>query len=397
MKITIVTGFFLPVPPVRGGSTEKIWHRLALLFAAEGHAVTFVSRSWPGFAERETLDGVTYLRARGADLSSSLTVNLYHDLVWGIRVARLLPTADVVICNTVTLPIWLRSVRPKAGRVVAVVARMPKGHGRGYGRVDLALALGPAVADKLRTENPRLASRIAPFPYPIDWALHAEARFGRAGHPSLPLSHSQPRLTIGYVGRLHPEKGLRLLLGAARRLTERTGLPDWRLLVVGPSAVESGGGGDIWLNGLQKEFGPALGARLVCAPPEFDAAKLARIYGSIDIFCYPSVAEKGETFGVAVAEAMAAGCAPVVSALACFGELVRDGDTGSVFDHRAPDAETRLADALQALLADPARRQAIAARAQEHARRFDYPVCAKALLDELSRLVSGGSKANPTP
>ena len=36
MRITIVTGFFLPVPPVRGGSTEKIWHRLAREFAAAG-------------------------------------------------------------------------------------------------------------------------------------------------------------------------------------------------------------------------------------------------------------------------------------------------------------------------------------------------------------------------
>ena len=48
MKINIATGFFLPVPPAAGGATEKIWHRLAQVFAAAGHEVTFISRTWPG-------------------------------------------------------------------------------------------------------------------------------------------------------------------------------------------------------------------------------------------------------------------------------------------------------------------------------------------------------------
>src|ERR1019366_7880209 len=36
VKITTVTGFFLPVPAVSGGSTEKSWHGLAGLFASAG-------------------------------------------------------------------------------------------------------------------------------------------------------------------------------------------------------------------------------------------------------------------------------------------------------------------------------------------------------------------------
>jgi len=381
MKISIVTGFFLPVPPVRGGATEKIWHRLAREFAARGHDVTLVSRTWPGFAARETVAGVSLVRVRGADHTRSLALNLWLDLLWGIRVARVLPKADAVICNTVLLPIWLRRIRPSAGRVVAVVARMPKGRGRLYGGVDLALALSTEVADKLRSENPGLASRIAPFPFPIDWSLHANARAAAVRPPS-PLS-------IGYVGRVHPEKGLRLLLTAARLLAGRVDLPPWTLDIVGPVGVPSGGGGEPWWNALRAEFAAGLGPRLRQAGPEFDPERLARTYASLDIFCYPSIAEGGETFGVAVAEAMAAGCGPVVSALACFRDLVADGDTGLVFDHAAPDAAERLADALARLIRDAPLRRAIADRAQARARRFDYAESARAVLERLTRLVHG--------
>jgi len=378
MRITIVTGFFLPVPPVQGGSTEKIWHRLAQEFAAAGHGVTFVSRTWPDLAPEETSRGVRHVRLRGADHTRFLPLNLLLDFWWGIRVARRLPAADVVICNTVTLPVWLRRLKPAAGRVVAVLARMPKGHGRAYGGVDLLFSLSSAVTAKLRSENPRLAARIAPFPYPIDWALHAAA--SARGTPPAPLR-------IGYIGRIHPEKGLHLLLAAAARLASRTDLPAWRLELTGPVSVAQGGGGETFRDGLMAGFAPALGDRLEVFPAEFDAAKLAARYGRLDVFCYPSLAEQGETFGVAVAEAMAAGCAAVVSSLNCFRQLVRDGETGVVFDHRSPDAAARLAESLAGLLVDAARRRTLAARGQEHVRRFDYRESAQTVLAALAMLV----------
>ena len=378
MRITIITGFFLPVPPVRGGSTEKIWYRLAREFAAAGHSVTFFSRAWRGFAADETSDGVRHVRLRGADHTRFLSLNLLLDFWWGVRVARRPPPADVVICNTVTLPVWLRRLKPSAGRVVAVLARMPKGHGRAYGGVDLLFSLSEAVTAKLRSENPRLAARIAPFPYPIDWALHAQA--AAKSSPPAPLR-------IGYVGRIHPEKGLRLLLAAAVRLAARTDLPAWQLELIGPVSVAQGGGGEAYRDALVREFTPVLGDRLAFLPPEFDAAKLVARYGALDVFCYPSLAEQGETFGVAVAEAMAAGDVAVVSALACFEQLVRDGETGLVFDHRAPDADARLADILARLLADAGLRHTLAARGQEHVRQYDYKESAQTVLAVLATLV----------
>jgi glycosyltransferase involved in cell wall biosynthesis len=386
MRITIVTGFFLPVPPVLGGSTEKIWYRLAQEFASAGHQVTFVSRHVMGLARREVSHGVTHLRLPGADHRRSLMTNLLLDFWWGLRVGWALPRGDIVICNTVTLPVWLRWLKPSAGRVVAVLARMPKGHGRFYNRVDLLLSLSAAVTTKLRAENPRLANRIAPFPYPIDWERHAGA--SAQENPPRSVAPAGRVLTIGYVGRIHPEKGLRLLLAAAERLVQRTDLPAWRLELVGPAQIAHGGAGAIFEEALLADFGPSLGDRLSFVGPDFNVDSLAQRYGRMDIFCYPSVAEQGETFGVSVAEAMAAGAAPVVSALECFRELVRDGETGLVFDHRGTGPEERLATALARLLSDPVLRHDLAQRGRQHVRQFNYPESARAVLAQLSRLNS---------
>jgi hypothetical protein len=40
MRITIVQGAFLPVPPVLGGAVEKIWFALGKEFASRGHGDT---------------------------------------------------------------------------------------------------------------------------------------------------------------------------------------------------------------------------------------------------------------------------------------------------------------------------------------------------------------------
>jgi glycosyltransferase involved in cell wall biosynthesis len=376
MRITIVTGFFLPVPPVRGGSTEKIWHRLAIQLAAAGHTVTFISRRWTGMPDRETVEGVNHIRVRGADHHRSLAANLWLDFRWGARVARFLPMADVVICNTVTLPAWLARLKPEAGRVVAVLARMPKGHGRAYGKVDLLLALSDTVATRLKKEKPSLGPRIARFPYPIDWALHANT----------PRAVRSSPVTIGYVGRIHADKGITLLLEAAANLLTRPDLPPWRIELVGPSSVPEGGGGESYRDELLQRFSSVLGDRLHFTGPEFDATKLARRYAAMDIFCYPS-RDSGETFGVAVAEAMAAGCTPVVSSLECFRELVHPGANGLVFDHTGLNAARTLADALDSLLRKPDLRSQFSQRAQDHARSYDFSQSATNLLVLLERIV----------
>jgi glycosyltransferase involved in cell wall biosynthesis len=379
MRITIVTGFFLPVPPLSGGATEKIWHGLAKVFAASGHSVTFVSRTWPGLPATGVEDGVRHVRLPGFNHTRSFALNAALDLWWGIRVTRALPAGDAVVCNTISMPVWLRRIRPSAGKVAVMIGRTPKGQTAMYGGVDRIYA--PSTFVQRRISSPRLAPRVLVTGYPIEWGLHAGA-----------AAQASPPVTVGYIGRLHPEKGIELLVRAAGRLALRTDLPTWRLRLMGPSAVAAGGGGPEWLGRLQAETARSLGDRVEWLPADFGAANLARAYGAIDVFCYPSLADRGETFGVSVAEAMAARCAPVVSALECFGDLVEDGRTGLVFDHSSPDAEALLADRIGRLIADAGLRNALALAGQAHVRRFDYPNVSSRILGDLSLLTGAGGK-----
>jgi glycosyltransferase involved in cell wall biosynthesis len=391
MRITIVGGFFLPVPPVSGGSTEKSWYRLARLFAAQGHEVTMISRRWPGWPDEETVEGVRLLRLRGFDHRRKLGLNLLLDFLWSWRVFFALPRADIVIVNAVTLPAWLGLLRPSAGRVVLMTGRMPKGQYRRYRRIALVLAASSHVRDRVVAENPALAAVSQVKGYPIDSTQLGE-RVGTRPH-YLPAP-AEGQITLGFVGRIHEEKGLRLLVEALRLVAQTPGLPPWRLLLCGPSDIARGGSGAIFRGHLQHQLSGLLPpGDFHLLDPEFNERSLATVYQSLDIFCFPSLAEQGETFGVAVAEAMAAGAAPVVSNLACFTDFVRDGVNGLVFDHRAPDPAAALAAAIRRLMLDPALRRQLAAAGRETARRYDYATYAGALLEDFTRLTTPA----PTP
>jgi glycosyltransferase involved in cell wall biosynthesis len=377
MRITIAMGFFLPVPALAGGATEKIWLRLAEAMTAEGHDVTVISRRWPGLASTERRNGVHHLRLPGWNHTRSLGLNLCLDWLWGRRVRRALPEGDVVVCNTVSLPFRLRRLRPAAGRVAVVLGRMPKGQVRIYGGVDLLLATSEAVATKARAENPAVTDRIVLFPNPIDWHRHRSA--SRQDKDRLPFR-------IGYIGRIHPEKGLEQLLEAAVLLTQRGDLPDWLLEFTGPWTVPQGGGGGAYRDGLREHYLPLLGDRFVLREPVFDPTALATIYGGLHAFCYPSLAARGEGLSIAPLEAMAAGAVPVVSRLACYRDVIRDGGNGFQFEHGSPEAAAELGRIFARLMVEPGLRSTLANRAQEDARRYDYAGTAAFLLREFARL-----------
>ncbi|MBL9215492.1 MAG: glycosyltransferase family 4 protein [Opitutaceae bacterium] len=377
MRISIVSGFFLPVPPISGGSTEKSWYNLAREFARQGHEVTIFSRRWPGFPDEEVADGVRHVRLPGADHRRRLWANLLLDFLWSWRVCLALPAADIVVVNAVTLPAWLGWLRPRAGRVVIMTGRMPKGQYRHYRRIARVLAASSHVRDRVVAENPALAAVTRVCGYPIDWSLP------NRDAPAAPAAE----VTFGFVGRIHEEKGLMLLADALAIVGRTPDLPPWRLVLCGPVDVARGGSGAVFRGQLLHRLTQAMPVdRFSLLEPQFNERSLAGVYRRMQVFCYPSLAEQGETFGVAVAEAMAAGAVPVVSELACFTDFVRDGANGLVFAHRAPDAAARLAAALIRLLREPALRGRLTAAARETARAYDYPAYAGALLADFAQL-----------
>jgi glycosyltransferase involved in cell wall biosynthesis len=376
MKITVVMGFFLPVPPAAGGAVEKSWHRLAREFARRGHDVTVVSRRWPGWPDIEIQDGVTHFRIQGFNHTKKLWLNLVLDFIWNLRVFFRLPRADIVVVNSVSLPCWLGWLRPSAGRVVVMPGRMPKGQFRAYNHVSLVMATSTPVLAALIAESPRWSPVARIYGYPVNVSAFAGPR--AAAHV----------VTLGFIGRIHPEKGLDLLVNALALLAAKN-LPAWRVLLCGPVEVAQGGAGTAYRDALAARLAKSLPAdRFIFAPAEFNESALAARYREIDVFCYPSLAVRGETFGVSVVEAMAAGAVPVVSDLACFRDFVRPGLNGECFDHTRADASAQLARVLAALITDSGRRHALALQARTGAQTYDFPAYAGRLLPDFARLVS---------
>jgi glycosyltransferase involved in cell wall biosynthesis len=99
---------------------------------------------------------------------------------------------------------------------------------------------------------------------------------------------------VGYVGRLSPEKNVRLLARVDEALS-RAGLQDFRICVVG------GGGEKEWLqqNLPHGEF-----------PGVLRGEPLARAYANFDLFAFPS---RTDTYGNVIQEAMASGVPCVVT------------------------------------------------------------------------------------
>jgi len=343
MRITIVQGAFLPVPPLLGGAVEKVWTALGLWLAARGHAVTHVGCSYPGLAERETVEGVNYVRVRGAETPNLLWRLKWRDFRYTMRVLPQLPPADVVVSHTFWLPITLRD--PRQGAIYVHVARYPRGQLRLYGQAARWQTVSTPIAAVMASQAPWGADRIKVIPYFLPPVAGAE-REAPAG------MRADGRLLLVYAGRVHPEKGVHLILGALARMSPQE-QACWQVRIVGPWRTAQGGGGEAYRERL-RTAAAVLGLPVAFEEPLFDAAALQAVYRAADLFVYPSLAEQGETFGVAPLEAMAAGCPVLVSDLACFRDFFTPGKHGWVFDHRAAEAEQALTQRLREVAAQRA-------------------------------------------
>ena len=169
--------------------------------------------------------------------------------------------------------------------------------------------------------------------------------------------------TVGFLGRFdEPRKGMPVLLDAVRRLAPTR--PDLRVLVVGSGDVAA----------LRRLAGP-VADRLDVLGPVDDASKAAALR-SVDVFCAPNTG--GESFGIVLTEALAAGAPVLASDLDAFrGVLGEDESAGVLFP--AGDAAA-LADRLGELLDDPARRTALSAAGRVRAGHFGWPAVTASVL-----------------
>ncbi|MGE0723490.1 MAG: glycosyltransferase, partial [Alphaproteobacteria bacterium] len=268
LRITIVQGPFLPVPPLRGGAIEKAMVALGREWARDGHAVTHLSRRFPGLPDAETVAGVRHVRVPSVDMPAGKVAFRWHELRYCLAVRRALPPGDVVLANLVLLP--LLPLPRAAGRLFLYLARQPKRQVGLYLQAAGLLAASQAVADGVRRVAPWMAARTHVVHTPLANAF-AVGTVERARE-------------ILYAGRIHPEKGIETAIDAFRRLAPDH--PGWRLRLIGPWREAEGGAGAGYRDALRARAGDAA---ITIDEPIYDGAALAEAYARASLFAYPSV------------------------------------------------------------------------------------------------------------
>ena len=263
-----------------------------------------------------------------------------------------------------------------------------------------SIAEGPMVGTfHAAAPRQRIAFAIAPFIEPIVEKLRARIAVSEFARETLrihldtdavvipngisverfqnvePNSDWKRGKTIGFIGRFNePRKGLDLLLEAIPDVARIH--PDFRLLIAGPG------------EGLEvmQSIPPGLRPRIEFLGRLSDEEK-ARFLKSVSVYVAPNTG--GESFGIILAEAMAAGAAIVASDLPAFEAVLSEGKYGKLF---ANENKSALASSLIDLLSHDEERNRLRTSAIEGATRFDWSQVGPQIVNVYLHAIGDGEK-----
>ena len=222
-----------------------------------------------------------------------------------------------------------------------------------YGMARLIMAPNQATVDLLEQRTGKPAMLMG---HGVDVELfHPERRARRDG-----------AFTLGYVGRITPEKNVRVLVDIERACLN-LGLQDFRMVLVGRGSEER------WLkaNLRHAEFLGTLRGR-----------ELAQVFAGMDVFVFPSTTD---TFGLVILEAMASGVPVIVSPGGGPQHQVRPGQTG--FIASTPE---EFAGHILALKNDPCLHSRMREEARRHACTASWDTVFSDVYGMYDRVLAGG-------
>jgi glycosyltransferase involved in cell wall biosynthesis len=190
------------------------------------------------------------------------------------------------------------------------------------------------------------------------------------GYGPKPAAPNPP--VLGYLARMHYSKGLSTLVDAFILLGQRDRIKNLRLKIGGAQV----GGDAAYAATLQEKLTAAGLADRVTFHPNLDRDEKIAFLQSLSVLSVP--ATYGESFGLYVIEALAAGTPVIQPRHAVFPELLAETGGGVLCE---PDDPASLADAVENLLTDPAAAYALG----EEGRRN---VVARFSVDEMARNVA---------
>ena len=175
-------------------------------------------------------------------------------------------------------------------------------------------------------------------------------------------------LRVVFVGRPEERKGLPILLTAFGALVEHV---PCRLTVIGAEREDV----------LHYLADPEL-MRWIDVEGRVSGERLWRSLHEADVLCAPSLS--GESFGMVLTEAFAAGTPVIASAIAGYSDVVTDGVDGILVPPADPQ---RLAEELQRVHHEPERLRAMGEAARLSAQRYAWPRVADRVTEVYERAI----------
>jgi len=345
--------------PRYGGVTEHV-HHTAVELRRRGHQVTIITSRFrrgesPSDAEVERIGYNLLIPFNGAFVDLAVGIRLRSQLRGLLRRhdfdilhthAPLVPTLPLIAVETAECP-QVGTFHTTSGPSKLIEAFLEPLNTR-MKRLDARIAVSETARDF-----------VAQY-FPGDYLVIPNGVDTERFHPAVePFAEWRDpgRVNVLFVGRLDPRKGVQVLVDAMPELLARTN-DRARLLVVG----------DSYLRGrFEASVAPAARdhVRFIGHVPSCD---LPRWYATGDIFVSPALGH--ESFGIVLAEAMAAGRAVVASDIPGYRCVVQPGVNGVV---SPPGDVSALAATLAALVEDGDRRAALAVRGRARALEFAWP------------------------
>ncbi|OBA59051.1 alpha-(1-2)-phosphatidylinositol mannosyltransferase [Mycobacterium sp. 1100029.7] len=267
--------------------------------------------------------------------------------MWALRIAEgpIVATFHTSTTKSLTLTVFQGVLRPWHEKII--------------GRI--------AVSDLARRwQMEALGSDAVEIPNGVDVAA-------LAGAPLLD-GYPRPGKTVLFLGRFdEPRKGMAVLLDALPRVLEH--FPDLQVLVVGHGDEDD----------LRAQAGEL--ARHMRFLGLVDDAGKASAMRSADVYCAPNMG--GESFGIVLVEALAAGTPVVASDLDAFRRVLGDGEAGRLVP--VGDA-AGLADGLVEMLENDALRERYVAAGSAAVARYDWSVVASQIMRVYETVAGAGVK-----
>lgn len=362
MKIGLVSPYDFPYP---GGVTQHVLH-LQREFTRLGHQVRIIAPSSDRPVEKDS-DGVyrvgrvTRVRANGSIARITLSFRLSRRVRDILRNERF----DVVHAHEPLMPALPPTILrfSDALNIGTFHAHRGSYYGYFYGRpvlkrvfanLDGRIAVSRSAKKFVQQY---FQSRYTIIPNGVDFQRFSMAK------PLPELDDGRPNVL--FVGRPEKRKGLGYLIRAYPAI--KNAFPDARIVVAGA--------GD-WNRDRYHGFAQTHGLEDILFLGYQPDEVLPSLYKSAQVFCSPATG--GESFGIVLLEAMAAGVPVVASDIEGYRDVVSNGKQGLLVPSRN---EEQLAGAICSLLQDGNLRSDMGAAGAAWAHHFAWPQVAQRILN----------------